>query len=360
MFEDYYQLLGISYQSDSKAIQKAFHKLAKELHPDRNPGNGPAAERFKKITEAYVTLSDPKKKSQYDLKLRYGVYAPPIAKAQRRRHTHLRKPRVSRSFYQKRQVFSRQARIGGIISIVAIIIVVAVTTVFFTSYNARFDFQKGLANYHNKRYSSAYFNLKESISPLNPYLAAAHLLMAEICYNQQNNLTQTRNHLAKAYQAAPSDSINARLLFLEGKIDYRQGDHEAAYKRFNDATSFLPGLDSATYYMGEMDLFIFNRFDKALIHFQNLAINNPENHEAYLASAYCLQQLEQHEKTITEIDRFLLVRADVGMAYYIKAVSAQALNLREISCANYLEADKLGVPAAIDSLNSYCKIFPTP
>ena len=271
----------------------------------------------------------------------------------------IRRPTIYRSFYQKRRVFSRQARIGGIVSIVAIIIVVAATTVFLTSYNARFDFQKGLANYQNKRYSSAYFNLKESISPLNPYLAAAHLLMADICFNQQNNLSQTRYHLTKAYDAAPSDSINAQLLYLEGKIDYRQGNHEAAYQRFNDAISFLPGLDSATYYMGEMDLFVFYRFDMALTHFQTLAINNPENSEAYLASAYCFQQLEQHEKAITEVDKFLLVRTDVGMAHYIKAVSAQALNLREISCANYLEADKLGVQAATDSLNAYCRIFPT-
>jgi len=358
MFEDYYRILGISYQSDSKAIQKAFHRLAKELHPDRNPDNGPAAEKFKKVTEAYVTLSDPKKKSQYDLKLRYGAYSSLVTKAQRGRYTHRRRPPVSRSFYQKHRGFSRQARIGGIISIVAIIIVVAGTTVFLTSYNARFDFQKGLANYHNKRYSSAYFNLKESISPLNPYLAAAHLLMAEICFNQQNDLALTRNHLIKAYQAAPSDSINARLLYLEGKVDYRQGNHEIAYQKFKDAASFLPGLDSATYHMGEMDLFVFARFDRALIHFQTLVTNNPENHEAYLASAYCHQQLEQHEKAITQIDRFLLFRTDVGMAYFIKAVSAQALNLREISCANYLEADKLGVPAAIDSLNSYCRTFP--
>ena len=75
MFEDYYKILGIDYHASPKAIQKAFHKLAKELHPDKNPNNTSAAEKFKKISEAYVVLSDPQKKSQYDLKLRYGAYA---------------------------------------------------------------------------------------------------------------------------------------------------------------------------------------------------------------------------------------------------------------------------------------------
>ncbi len=354
MLEDYYKILGIDYYASPKTIQKAFHKLAKELHPDKNPNNESAAEKFKKISEAYVTLSDQQKKKQYDLKLRYGAYASFISKARPGQYTARRKPPVSPYFYRKQPIFSPQIKMWGGISVIAIILVVAITTVFLTKYNASFDFQKGLANYHNKRFSSAYFNLNESINPLNPYLAAAHLLMAEICFNQQRNLVLTRNHLKKAHQAAPSDSINARLLFLEGKVDYLQGNHETAYQLFHDATTFLPGFDSATYQMGEMDLFIFARFDRALVHFQTLASNNPKNHEAYLASAYCHQKLDQHEKAITQIDKFLQMRTDVGMANYIKAISAQALQLSEISCANFLEAHRLGVPAAMDSLNSYC------
>jgi len=351
MTEDYYKILGIPYQASPKSIQKAFHRLAKELHPDKNPDNAAAAERFKKVSEAYVTLSDPAKKNQYDLKLQYGRYAPYLANNPHK----TRRRAAARHFYRKQVAFPPQVRIWGGISVIAIIVVVAVTTVYLTKYNAQFDFHRGLSNYQNKRYSSAYFNLKESITPLNPYLAAAHLLMAEICFNQQRDLTKTRSHIAKAYLASPSDSINARLLYLEGKVDYRLGNNEVAYQLFKDATFFLPGFDSATYHMGEMDLFIFFRFDQALVHFQTLTLNNPKNYEAYLASAYCHQQLDQHEKAITQIDEFLQLRTDVGMAYYFKAVSAQALSLKEISCANYLEANKLGVPAAKDSLVSYCR-----
>lgn len=354
LFEDYYKILGVDYQASPKAIQKAFHRLAKELHPDKNPHDLAAAERFKKVSEAYVTLSDPQKKNQYDLKLRYGAYASFITHAQYRAATARRRRTVSRFFYRRRRGFSRQARLWGGFSVIAIILVVAFTTIFLTSYNAQYDFQRGLTNYQNQRYSSAYFNLKESISPFNPYLAAAHLLMAEICFSQQRNVTLIKAHIEKAYRASPSDSINARLLYLEGKVDYRQGHHQSAYQRFRDATTFLPEFDSATYQMGELDLFVFARFDRALVHFQTLAKNNPENHEALLASAYCHQKLEQHQKAITEIDKFLLTRRDVGMAHYIKAISAQSLNLREISCANYLEAHRLNVPAALDSLNSYC------
>ncbi|GJM29514.1 MAG: hypothetical protein DHS20C17_21490 [Cyclobacteriaceae bacterium] len=355
MFEDYYKLLGIDYNADRKTIQKAFHNLAKLYHPDKNPDSAEAAEKFKQLSEAYITLSDPQKKSKYDLKLRYGDYALFVAKAQKRRYTARKAAhRTSPFYYRKKVAFTRQARILGSISIAAIILTVAFTTVFFTRYNAQFDFQKGLANYHNKRYSSAYFNLKESISPLNPYLAAAHLLMAEICFHQQKDLSLSRNHIIKGYQANPSDSINARLLYLEGKLDYQQGDNIAAYQKFKEATDHLPNFDSATYRMGELDLFVFARFDQALIHFQTLVKHNPENHQAVLASAYCHQKLGQHQMAISQIDQFMSMQESVGMAYYIKAISAQALQMKNISCQNFLEANNLGVPAALDSLNSYC------
>ena len=248
MVKDYYKILGIDHQASSKAIQKAFHQLAKKYHPDRNPENKQAAEKFKSISEAYITLSDPQKKNKYDLKLRYGAFAPYVANT-RQGNYYRRRPPTSRYFYRKKVVFSRQAKVLGTISIIAIILTVAITTVYLTRYNAQFDFQRGLANYHSKRYSAAYFNLKESLTPLNPYLAAAHLLMAEITFNQQRNLPLTLNHIQHGYDASPSDSINARLLYLEGKVDYLQGNHETAYQHFLDATSFLPGFDSATYQM---------------------------------------------------------------------------------------------------------------
>ncbi len=65
-FKDYYQTLNVSRDADQKTIKKAYRKLAREYHPDANPGNNQAAERFKEINEAYEVLSDPEKRSKYD------------------------------------------------------------------------------------------------------------------------------------------------------------------------------------------------------------------------------------------------------------------------------------------------------
>lgn len=69
---DYYEILGISPDSSSEEIKKAYRKLAFETHPDRNPGNALAEERFKKINEAYGVLSDSGKRAQYDQYRTFG------------------------------------------------------------------------------------------------------------------------------------------------------------------------------------------------------------------------------------------------------------------------------------------------
>lgn len=66
MEDDYYKILGLNKSSSADEIKKAYRKLALKYHPDRNPDNKEAEERFKKISEAYAVLSDSEKKKQYD------------------------------------------------------------------------------------------------------------------------------------------------------------------------------------------------------------------------------------------------------------------------------------------------------
>src|SRR6266545_6889844 len=63
---DYYEALGIGREADAEEIRKAYRKLARKHHPDLNPGDKTSEDRFKKVTEAYDVLSDPKKKQMYD------------------------------------------------------------------------------------------------------------------------------------------------------------------------------------------------------------------------------------------------------------------------------------------------------
>jgi molecular chaperone DnaJ len=70
--QDYYELLGVPRKASAKDIRGAFRKLARKYHPDLNPGDKSAEEKFKQLQEAYDVLSDPKKRQMYD---QHGFYS---------------------------------------------------------------------------------------------------------------------------------------------------------------------------------------------------------------------------------------------------------------------------------------------
>ncbi len=73
MAKDLYETLGLQKGASDEEIKKAYRKLARDFHPDRNPGDKAAEKRFKEIQDAYDVLRDKQKKEQYD---RFGFVGP--------------------------------------------------------------------------------------------------------------------------------------------------------------------------------------------------------------------------------------------------------------------------------------------
>ena len=81
--KDFYQVLGVPDSSSQAEIKKAYRRLAKQYHPDANPNNPQAAERFKEISEAHSVLSDADKRKQYDQMRRLGAFDGGMARGPR-------------------------------------------------------------------------------------------------------------------------------------------------------------------------------------------------------------------------------------------------------------------------------------
>jgi curved DNA-binding protein len=70
-FKDYYKILGVESDADTKTIKSAYRKLARKFHPDVNPDAG-AEDKFKEVAEAYGVLKNTKNRTEYDEFYRYG------------------------------------------------------------------------------------------------------------------------------------------------------------------------------------------------------------------------------------------------------------------------------------------------
>lgn len=80
--KNYYEVLGVNRGASQDEIKKVFRKLAREYHPDVNPGDKAAEAKFKEINEAYSTLSDPSLKNTYDQRLDQGPFKQGVTKRQ--------------------------------------------------------------------------------------------------------------------------------------------------------------------------------------------------------------------------------------------------------------------------------------
>jgi curved DNA-binding protein CbpA len=229
---DYYQILGVSRQASSQEIKSSFKKLALLYHPDRNPGNPLAEDKFKQINEAYQVLSDNNNKLIYDLKLN-GQYLPQVPVYPEYQHQ-------SRREYTDRPQAGRPAEYAPRFTKKQIRNVYIVGTLFFVCI---FLFSFFLYTYMNKK------------------TAVMHYEQA-MAYAAENKLYQAMYELNEALQFNPEYAL---AYLRRGELHLVAGpNYKLAYADFNNAITHSQAPTPEMYFYRGLSLYKTGRYAQAI------------------------------------------------------------------------------------------------
>ncbi|MBE9048452.1 DnaJ domain-containing protein [Pleurocapsales cyanobacterium LEGE 10410] len=201
--ENYYLILGVSHGASLKEIKLAFRRLARQYHPDLNPGDSVSAEKFKQISQAYDVLSDNSKRRRYDRHMRREQ---PI-KTKQTKNSHQQQtttPQTAQDFYQR-----------------------------------------GTCHAQTKEYQPAIDDYTQAIK-LNPQFVDAYLKRCEMRYKLGDN----KGVLDDCHAILNIDSTVAKAYYYQGRARYSLGYAQPAIESYNLAIAQEENYPQAYYYRG--------------------------------------------------------------------------------------------------------------
>ncbi len=401
MASTYYQLLGISTYASEADIKKAFKDLAKKYHPDKHPGEAFYEEHFKKINEAYQTLSDRQARQNYDLRLQYGqttqqsrpspnqqrTYQRPTAGYQQPKYRRPKPAAANTSSYQKKlNSYYIYIAIGAAVFIMACYWFYS----FMNTYSSKKYVNEGLkaeASGNHMQALSFYFSALE-INLKNPEVnEKIGDIYSTFATNSSYDLFYYDLELQKDFQDPDFDATSIELLKktrnidslaalyykrafenFETPVDQRRvglksikaclktGNYEQAADNLHKV-SFLPDYkrdDSLLYYRGDV-IFQTRFYDQARENYRNFLALHPSSAEASVKIAVCHYNEHNEDYALGQLAITIKRFPANGEAYYFLG----QINLRNKdtlkACMNFYKADSLNVLAAKPSLYKYCR-----
>jgi tetratricopeptide (TPR) repeat protein len=228
---DYYEILGVDRQANSQEIKSSYKKLALLYHPDRNPGNPLAEDKFKQINEAYQVLSNSNNKLIYDLKLN-GQYIPqvpvypqykPGAHRDYRYRPQQENPVEYAPRFTKRQI--RNVYIVGTLFFVCIFLFSYFLYTYMNRKTAVTHYQQALAYVAENKLYPALYELNQALQ-YNPEYAEAYQRRGELNLVAGPNYKQAYADFNKAitYAEVPTPEM----YFYRGLCLYKTGRYQQA------------------------------------------------------------------------------------------------------------------------------------
>ncbi|MDQ3393740.1 MAG: DnaJ domain-containing protein [Bacteroidota bacterium] len=357
MGKNFYQELQVPQGASQKDIKLAFRKLAKKYHPDKNEGNPQYEEEFKKINEAYHTLSDENKKRIYDMSLfiqqNPSVIFNPNPAATASRYT---RPRPYQSYTTAPPTtFSLKTYIQAAVFIAFMVVVVVLCISLLNRYSSYYYYQEAIKDYGKGNYASALSNLTFSIKDFGNQSPKASTLAAKILIYNAEDYKRAIDFLDNSIKNNEQDENLAEIYYLKGLSLKNLGIFGEAYENYNKSVHYDQRYDSSYYEMGEINTFVFQDYNQALFNFNKLLSINNLFSDAYLGKGICYQKLNEHGLAVMSFEKYISFNSSEGTAYYLKALSEIELNNKNLACQDLYLASELGIAEANDLINKHCK-----
>lgn len=354
MLPDYYEILKIEKSASKAEVRQAYRHLAKQYHPDLNPGNKQAEENFKLINEAYKILSDEYKKAFYDLSMLYDAQGSPAPRENYPNNSYGRQRRYQPVYKKDKVVYSKKAYFQAFLLLGGLVIFAFIATILMNKYSSYYYYKEATKYAENGQYYSALSNLDHAITDFGSKNSEASILASEILIHKFQQYDEALGYIKTGFGFASLPGEKAQLFYLKGLCFKNKKQYKDAYHQYKLSLNYAPSFDSIFYEMGEMNTYVFKNYADAIKNFNTLLAINKGFSDAYFGRAYCYQQLGEHEKAIHDFERFIQLNDSEGMAYYLKSLSEIQLQQKEAACKDLWMAAERGISVANDLIFVYC------
>ncbi len=378
--QNYYEILGIDQAADSKLIRTAYKKLAKEYHPDRNPGNKDAEEIFKMVNEAYHTLSDPLKKSKYDAIINPG-YSIPIEEWEERRRKHYQRGpvhnasgphyKIDRSYYRNQAL-----AILAFFLIAGFCFILLNTTQYFVE-------QKRLASYQANRqtlqqasnlfttglFDDAFGLIKSLVNkdPLEYRIYSTRDSLMNLLRDMANEKFKAKDFSSAAglYLALEKNEqpVSFETMQRLSVCQYALGNYKRSLLAMKKLHEQQPNNAELLYSMGMINLEKLNNPTEAMSYFSNgkrlfdesiikkhgsdfeTRLNPAEvpgiYFDIYYGSGQTNMHLKNFEEAVKDCNRSIFLKPNEGEPYKLRAIANASLGKYETVCRDIRKAKSL-------------------
>lgn len=395
LMADYYEILELNRTADSTHIRAAYKRLAMQYHPDRNPGNTHAEEKFKQINEAYHVLSDPLKKSRYDARINSFETSTINQEAiwremQRRRYAQWQQAQQSRYNFDKNYF-----KIQGLAFLVFIILsgicfgIIHAATYYIEQkryaawletrklvmeVNTLFDSGKiedaiaRITSLHEKeplefQYSTARDSLVDVVRAMSTH---------EFSTGKYQDALQHLETLKK-YEFPPRSETLKKISICQ----FQLGMYESSLQSAKQLLDKQPWNIELTYQIAMINLRFMNNDEEALhylnagkkIFKENLTeiygeafqvVMNPEEvpdiyYSIFLERGVINSKLNNYKEAIKDFNWAIFLRPHQAEPYKLRAIAKVKANQRLLVCEDLQMAKKLGAEGADGLSRKYCR-----